>query len=114
MGQGDDVDPRMELSIKGASGRTIVRVAGEVDYLTSPRLADGLEAVLAGGAGWVEVEFTEVSFCDCAALGVLIQARQKAHAAGARLRLRGSFQPSVSRLLAVMELTSVLTAPNSR
>ncbi|MFD6918962.1 STAS domain-containing protein [Streptomyces sp. NPDC059944] len=110
MGQGDDVDPRMELSIKGASGRTIVRVAGEVDYLTSPRLADGL----AGGAGWVEVEFTGVSFCDCAALGVLIQARQKAQAAGARLRLRGSFQPSVSRLLAVMELTSVLTAPNSR
>ncbi|MFD5718014.1 STAS domain-containing protein [Streptomyces sp. NPDC127036] len=114
MGQGDDVDSRMDLSVAGASGRTIVRVAGEVDYLTSPRLADELEDVLAAGAGWVDVEFTDVSFCDCAALGVLIRARQKAQAAGARLRLRGSFQPSVSRLLAVMELTSVLTAPSSR
>ncbi|MEW2168131.1 STAS domain-containing protein [Streptomyces sp. NPDC007084] len=99
------------VGVGGAKGRTVVRVVGEVDHLTSPRLADGLEAVLAGGAGWVEVEFAGVSFCDCAGLGVLLRARRQAEAAGVRLHLGGPFQPSVGRLLALTELTPVLTSP---
>lgn len=62
-----------------------MRVAGEADHLTSSGLSDGLGAVPAGGTRWVEVEFTEVPFCDCAALGVLLRARQRAEAVGARL-----------------------------
>ncbi|MFC4472397.1 STAS domain-containing protein [Streptomyces xiangluensis] len=46
----------------------VVAVSGGVDHLTAARLDDVLLTAVASGARSVEVDFSRVSFCDCAGL----------------------------------------------
>jgi anti-anti-sigma factor len=64
------------------AGRTLVLVKGEVDFTTSPRLADALEEAMTGGNGRVDVDLGGVSFCDCSCVNVLLAARERARQKG--------------------------------
>ena len=88
-----------------------VAVTGEVDLATAATLHDGLLGVLREHAPAVlDVDLDAVTFLDCVGLGALLDVRQAALRAGARMwgtRPR----PIVRRVLEVTGLLDVLTAP---
>ncbi|WP_330260935.1 STAS domain-containing protein [Streptomyces sp. NBC_00539] len=68
-----------------ACERTTVTVFGEIDIATGPLLQDALDKALATGTPRIDVDFSHVTFCDCAGLAVLLRARADARARGIRL-----------------------------
>ncbi|MEU5891653.1 STAS domain-containing protein [Streptomyces sp. NPDC047461] len=62
-------------------------VSGEMDHLAAARLDDALLAAAVSGARYIEVDFSQVRFCDCAGLNVL------------RFVMFGPVAPAVERLL---------------
>ncbi|MGI5405030.1 STAS domain-containing protein [Streptomyces sp. CA-135486] len=99
---------RLRVCSMTAKGRTTVPVAGEVDYLTSPRLGDELEAAVASGVQGVDVDLSEVSFCDCSGLNVLLHACEHARATGVSFGVSGPVAPVVVRLLEATGVEQVL------
>ncbi|MEU7068112.1 STAS domain-containing protein [Streptomyces sp. NPDC046161] len=67
--------------------RTIITVFGELDIATGPLLQDALDKALASGTPRIDIDFSHVTFCDCAGLTVLLRARADARARGVRLRV---------------------------
>jgi anti-anti-sigma factor len=72
----------------GQLPRALLRVSGEVDLLTAPRLADALDGALAGGALEVVVDLAEVEFIDVTGIRVLARGAGQASRAGGRLVLQ--------------------------
>lgn len=95
-------------------GRAVVRVEGEVDLYTGPRLRDALDALdalddgLGAGAHRVEVDFARISFCDCSGLSVLIGARLRARKAGVCFGVSHVDAPAVKRLFALTGTGGIL------
>jgi len=84
------------------SGAAWVRLAGELDLLTSPQLkCTLLDAQLC--AHMVVVDIRGLTFMDCSGVHVLVEAAEKARRAGARLILtRGPAQ--IDRLFAIAHI----------
>ncbi|MFF1556391.1 STAS domain-containing protein [Streptomyces sp. NPDC058279] len=93
-----------------SDGRVTVAVAGEIDVATAPLLAEALHEALSDGATRVEADFSEVSFCDCSGLNVLLRAERDARAGGRTLRVAGVRSPQVRRLLEMTGTTSMIRA----
>lgn len=91
---------RANRPLSAQSAWQVLSVSGELDLATAPRLRDQVAYVAATPAGNVVLDLTEVTFMDCTALGVLVQARVTL---GDRLWLRGLPRP-VLRLLALTGL----------
>jgi anti-sigma B factor antagonist len=82
----------------------VVTVTGELDIATAPLLDYVLDRAIEGRpAPHVIVDLRGVTFIDCAALGVLIRARNRL---GDRLWLR-NVPPAVTRLLDLTDLTDL-------
>ncbi|HEX2805487.1 MAG TPA: STAS domain-containing protein [Kineosporiaceae bacterium] len=88
-------------------GRRIVRVTGEVDVNTGPKLRDHLLALVAGGEHDIVVDLSEVSFLDSSGLGVLVMVHKRIRTAGGALRLAGC-QPEVVSIFHVTALDRVM------
>ncbi|MFF8268464.1 STAS domain-containing protein [Streptomyces sp. NPDC016562] len=82
-----------------ADGYLKVAVSGELDIQSAPRLRVILDEALSDGARVVELDFSEVEFCDCYGLGVLLEARRRAGERGTVLRVVSVTSPLVRRLL---------------
>jgi anti-sigma B factor antagonist len=80
-----DVDVPADV---GAGSAPLVKVTGELDFLTAPRLRSALLEVLAGHPGDVVVDLTATTFMDSIGMSVLIQAAQRLRAESAALELR--------------------------
>jgi anti-sigma B factor antagonist len=65
----------------------IIRVKGELDFATTPRLVEAL-AQLPAAANLI-FDFSELQFCDSSGLGALIAAYKTASATGAKAYLAG-------------------------
>ena len=78
----------MSLSIttEARGEATVIRVDGDLDVYTAPRLKDTLEQSIVGGRRLV-LDLSGVQFIDSTALGVLVGALQQSQAAGADFRL---------------------------
>jgi anti-sigma B factor antagonist len=79
----------MELEVTTESTATvcIVRVVGEVDVYTAPRLKGALSEAVDSGCGLVVVDMEQVGFIDSSGLGVLVGALRRVKEAGGDLRL---------------------------
>ena len=75
----------------------ILRIRGEVDFATTPRVLSAVEGEPPAGAS-VIVDLSRVEFCDSSALGALISVQQAAEAAGGRTFLAGAQRQVVSAL----------------
>jgi len=87
---GTDVDDQITLSTtRPAPGQVVIRVAGEVDMLTSPQLRATVldQFVESAGVELVVLGLDGVTFLGTSGLAVLIEVREAAHAAGVELRL---------------------------
>lgn len=87
-------------------GTTIVTLHGEIDILTAAPLSAGLDDLTAGPRPDLLLDLRPVSFIDCAGLGVLCRARNRAQAQNGRLRLVTD-SAHVRRILRRTGLTSL-------
>jgi anti-sigma B factor antagonist len=70
-----------------AGGATVVSLHGEIDVLTVPALSRRLDALTACPRPDLVLDLRPVTFIDCAGLGVLCRAHNRALARQGRLRL---------------------------
>jgi anti-sigma B factor antagonist len=97
---------QMERPSDGSAdpGGAVITVTGELDIATAPTLDHVLDRAIGGRpTPDVIIDLRGVTFIDCAALGVLIRARNRL---GDRLWLR-SVPPAVTRLLDLTGLTDL-------
>jgi len=88
-GFGDPPEAALSLEFDGDSqpGRVIVRIDGELDMLTAPRLRDALFPVVADADADVVLDLDRVTFLGSNGLGVLVEVARRASDSGAALRL---------------------------
>ncbi|MEU6309402.1 STAS domain-containing protein [Streptomyces sp. NPDC047014] len=103
------MDRELRISHRPAPpGTRVVALAGEVDLISVPRLADALNEALAALPlpRILVVDCSGLEFCDCAGLNELLRVRRAAGAAGTAFRLAAPNR-QVARLL---ELTGTEAA----
>lgn len=97
-----------DLSVSERAGWTVVRVIGELDLATAPRLRQRLGAVVAGGARHVAVDLGPTDFVDSVGLGVLIGGLRRCRSVGGRFVVVCD-EARLLDLLALVGLDAVFT-----
>ncbi|MBB5926765.1 STAS domain-containing protein [Streptomyces echinatus] len=94
MSENDTACVAEHRTVKGAAlphhatgGAIIVSVHGEMDAVTAPTLIERFDALTAHPHPDLVLDLRSVTFIDCAGLGVLCRARNRALARCGRLRL---------------------------
>jgi anti-sigma B factor antagonist len=82
----------LHVWIDDAPARALIRLVGELDLGTAPRLRQAIDAHARDGRTIV-VDLREVGFIDSMGLAALVGARRRAHARGARLQLVAAAAP---------------------
>jgi anti-sigma B factor antagonist len=79
----------MELEIQTDSSGDVcvIKLAGEVDVYTAPRLKEALIEQIAAGCAKILVDLDEVSFIDSSGLGVLVGGLRRAKERDGAIRL---------------------------
>lgn len=85
----------------------VLRVAGEMDLVTSPAVRQHVHDAVAEGRRSLVLDLSEVRFCDSSGVGVLVAARRLMRSCQGRLRLilpaQGAVDGShVNRVLAAL------------
>jgi anti-anti-sigma factor len=103
-----------ELLLRVSREGAVVHVAGEVDLVTAPRLADELTKAESAVSPpeTVVVDLTEVSFLASAGLRVLLEHDERCRESGRELCVVAG-NSSVARSISVTGLTEVLTVRDS-
>lgn len=86
-------------------GHPVVFVYGEIDVLTTPRLHETLQEVIAESPSSLLVDLANVTFIDSTGLGALVVAHRHLEERGGKLRLV-SVPPPVAQILEVTGLTN--------
>ena len=92
--------------VQTAPGIVTVRVSGDVDLATRPRLEATVHRVLIARPWHVTIDMTGTSFCSLAALNALLELHRAAEEAGSELDIRPS--SALSHLLEITESADVL------
>lgn len=93
------------FAVEHVNDTAVLRVSGEIDMLSTPRLRDELGTLIEGGSAVVVLDLAAVSFFASSGLAALVEARDGAAATGVRLRLAG-LSRSVHRPLQITGLSS--------
>lgn len=96
------VDPGTQLSVQPAADG-VIKVTGELDIRTSPRLEHAAGALVDRG-GHVVLDVSGLTFCDSTGLAGLVRLHKRAGAAGGSLVLRAP----VARVQHLMSLTGLI------
>jgi anti-anti-sigma factor len=96
----------LKLTIQDHGDRATIQVAGEVDLATSPQLQAVLVDLVDRGFHQLIVDLGQVTFLDCAGIGMLIDTRRRVLAHGGSLKLVRP-RPFVQRVLALTGMTTV-------
>jgi anti-anti-sigma factor len=84
---------RVVLAPTSAPPAALVRVSGELDLATAPRLRAQLDRLLGDGYRDLDLDLDEVEFCDVAGLNLLLRTHADAVRSGGRLVVHGSCPP---------------------
>ncbi|TDQ36718.1 STAS domain-containing protein [Aureibacillus halotolerans] len=90
----------------------LVRLTGEVDAFTAPKLREALLPLTEQEGAEVIVDLTDVSYMDSTGLGVFIGALKSAKKNNGNIKLTG-MNKRVERLFTITGLTEVLEIDNS-
>jgi anti-sigma B factor antagonist len=88
-----------EISVAHMNGRTLIRVVGEIDAASAPRLGEALES----HDGPITVDCSRLEFIDAAGLGVF--ARASRDSGGVTLR---NASPFLCKLVKITGLDAAL------
>ena len=105
--------PPFELDERHADGCVWLKLTGELDLATAPRLADRLHRLRAERRT-VVVDLSDVEFMDSSGLHVLIDAATDARGGGWTLEVRDDVSPQVRRLFELTDVEHLATAAASR
>ena len=105
----------LKLAVQDHGDHATIEVGGEVDLATSPRLQAVLVDLVDRGFHQLTIDLEQVSFLDCAGIGMLVDARRRVQEHGGSLKLVRP-APLVRRVLEVTGMTTVfpMTAPPGR
>ena len=94
------------VEVEASDGATVLRLAGELDLYTAPRLSAELAAVV-GSDGDVVLDVQELGFLDSTGLGEIARLHRQLSAEGRRVVVR---RPTamVHRVLDISGLLAVL------
>ena len=91
----------LDISIGESNGARVVRVSGDVDLYTSPRLRTAVLREIAKGRGQVAVDLSRVRYMDSSGVATLVEGHR---AAGKKRTTFAIVSPSKS-VMKVLELT---------
>jgi len=100
-----------EIPVRRDGGVAVVSPSGELDAVTSPALAETLDALLLAPEDPVRgivVDLASVTFCDSRCIGVLVAAYRQARDRGIGLAVAAP-QRTVLRLLVIAGIDQVIT-----
>ena len=89
--------PHLQTAVVPAPGQVVVRLTGEADVSTTPRLTTALQQAAAVGHGAVVVDVAGVRFRDCSGLQALAAFTDALVPVGRRCRIVGA--PATTRRL---------------
>jgi anti-anti-sigma factor len=96
----DAAEPLLVVEVLREGNAAIVRIEGEVEFATAPRLRATLLDLAQRGASPVIIDLAGVSFLDSAGISLLVQAKNRLSSADSELVLRTPTS-SVSRVLEI-------------
>jgi anti-anti-sigma factor len=98
--------PELAITVRRSPGEAVVQLTGEIDMLTSTRLADMVNELLAEPPPRIVLDLAGVTFCDSQGLGTLVVLSRKATTKQSVLVLTnvGDF------LLRVLDITGLRSA----
>ena len=96
----------LNLSVRHHGDRATIQVGGELDLATCPQLQAVLVELVDRGCHHLILDLEQVTFLDCAGIGVLVDARRRAQEHGGSLKLVRP-RPLVWRVLALTGMTTV-------
>lgn len=100
--------PTFDLLTMGADQEAVVKVVGELDLATAPRLREVLVDLAEQGANQVTVDLAEMRFINSTGLSVLVAAWKRMRENGGDLALR-SPSAAAMKILEVTGATHVFT-----
>jgi len=81
----------LRISVERGPGRaTVVRVGGELDYVTAGDLRAALLEALTDASADVVLDLAELRFLDSSGMGAIVSGWQRARVTGARYVVRGT------------------------
>ena len=89
--------------MEAVDGWQVLRLAGEVDVATAPRLRDRLVQLINEGPPKLVVDLSGLSFIDSMGLGALVSGLKRARAHDGDLRLAGA-SDHVAKVLNITRL----------
>jgi anti-sigma B factor antagonist len=92
----------------GPPGLTVLRVVGELDQHTAPRLREALDAVPFTAGTAVVLDVTGLVYCDSTGITVFLAADQHAQSIGCSLSLAGSNE-DLMRMFRILAIDTVLS-----
>jgi anti-anti-sigma factor len=96
----------LNLCVQRHGDHATIQVGGEVDLATGPQLEAVVVELVDRGCHQLILDLEQVSFLDCAGIGVLVDARRRTQEHGGSLRLVRP-RPLVWRVLALTGMTGV-------
>ncbi|MFD7856194.1 STAS domain-containing protein [Streptomyces microflavus] len=99
--------PTLSIHISTLPAGTLVAVGGEIDLHTAPQLQDAVDAAQHGPDRPLHLDMTDVSFCDCSGLNVLLRARTRGP-----VRIQGA-QPILLHVLTLTGTRDMFLSPPS-
>ena len=99
--------PLLSTRVEQGDGQVIVKLEGELDVATAPRLHEVLAAAISEeGSDAIVLDLSALNFLDSTGLSLLVSTDKRVKSLGRVLILKGT-QPIVRRLLEVTGLTDV-------
>jgi anti-sigma B factor antagonist len=102
---------RFSAQLLNCEGPTVVKLLGELDLSTVPKLEACLEGLDADGAD-VRLDLSELSFCDSSGISAMVTASKRVRNRGGHLSIV-SPQPAVRSVLEITGLLDYLSASRS-
>ncbi|MFB4319026.1 STAS domain-containing protein [Actinomadura sp. 21ATH] len=104
----------MEFAVahREEQGLTVVKISGEIDVFTSPRLRELLLEIIDTGAAHLVVDLGEVTFLDSTGLGVLVGIYHRLRARDGSMSFMG-VNDRVRRVFHVTQLTKIFVLHHS-
>jgi anti-sigma B factor antagonist len=96
----------LEVIVSSVDSQHEVRLLGELDMSTAPRLREELVRLASGGASVVTLDLSDLAFIDSTGLSVLITGLKRLRQQGGDLALR-SPTPGTRKVLEITGLTEV-------
>jgi anti-anti-sigma factor len=102
--------PEFALATSLSPPEAELRIGGELDLCTRPRLTAALDQALDAGCLCFRIDLSRVTFVDAGCLGVIIGLRRRVLAAGGLVELRAP-SATVVRVIEILGLRALLDEP---